>query len=261
VDLLARALVEGDARQGEIEDEQFHVVAGDGARDGRSFPLADVHLLTPLDGVRFFNVMAGFVPPRAERPEDRIPWWLPKATRNPCGDGADVVWPAAVSRMQIESELAVVVGRPLRAASPAEAEAAILGWTVFNDLTAPEFGEALPFLWAMAKSIDGFTSWGPWIRRDLTEAQVMDGLAITAHVNGERVQDGNTSGFTFTPSEMLSHISHHVALEPGDVVALGTPHPAPDVAIGDQVVCEVEEVGVLRNRIVAEDRGGSRAGS
>jgi 2-keto-4-pentenoate hydratase/2-oxohepta-3-ene-1,7-dioic acid hydratase in catechol pathway len=268
VQLLGRASVGGAVAHGEIEDGRFHLVAGDvfdGARrSGESLPLDDVVLLTPLDGVRFFNVMAGFVPPRAERPDDRFPWWLPKATRNPCGDGADVCWPAAVARVQIEAELAVVVGQPLRTATPAEAGAGIFGWTVFNDLTAPEFGEALPFLWAMAKSIDGFTSWGPWIRRDLTEERVMQGLAITAQVNGEQVQDGNTSGFTFTPSEMLSHISHHVALEPGDVVALGTPHPAPDVAVGDRVVCTVEGVGALHNVLVPESatvEGMQRAGS
>jgi 2-keto-4-pentenoate hydratase/2-oxohepta-3-ene-1,7-dioic acid hydratase in catechol pathway len=268
VQLLARAVVGGRPVHGEVDDDHFHVLHGgafdDRGRTGRSLPVDDVQLLAPLDGVRFFNVMAGFVPPRAERPDDRFPWWLPKATRFPCGDGAEVAWPAGVSRVQIESELAVVVGGPLRSASPAEAEAAIFGWTVFNDLTAPQFGEALPFLWAMAKSIDGFTSWGPWIRRDLTEEQVMAGLAITAHVNGVQVQDGNTSGFTFTPSEMLSHISHYVALEPGDTVALGTPHPAPDVAVGDRVVCAVEQVGELHNMLVPESArsgGMQRAGS
>ena len=82
----------------------------------------------------------------------------------------------------------------------------------------------------------------------------MQGLAIKGYVNGVEAQSGSTEHYTFTPSEMLSHISAHISLFPGDVVALGTPYPAPAVGVGDEVVCEVEEVGVLTNYVVA-DRG------
>jgi 2-keto-4-pentenoate hydratase/2-oxohepta-3-ene-1,7-dioic acid hydratase in catechol pathway len=143
-----------------------------------------------------------------------------------------------------------VVGRQLRKASPDEARDAIFGWSVFNDMTAPEYGAS--GFWAVGKSIDGFTSWGPWIRRDLSEPRVMEGLAITAAINGTQVQSGNTAYFCFLPSEMLSHISHRITLFPGDVVALGTPPPPPEVGVGDRVVCEVEEVGRLHNYIVAD---------
>jgi 2-keto-4-pentenoate hydratase/2-oxohepta-3-ene-1,7-dioic acid hydratase in catechol pathway len=153
----------------------------------------------------------------------------------------------------MESELAVVIGRPLRKVSPAEAHDAIYGWTVFNDLTAPEFGMGqLTPLWATAKGIDGFASWGPWIRRDLTEERVMDGLEISGYVNGAKAQSGSTKWFAFTPSEMISHVSQLISLDPGDVIALGTPYPAPEINVGDQVVCEVEQVGTLTNYIVAD---------
>jgi 2-keto-4-pentenoate hydratase/2-oxohepta-3-ene-1,7-dioic acid hydratase in catechol pathway len=108
----------------------------------------------------------------------------------------------------------------------------------------------------VGKSIDGFASWGPWIRRDLTEERVMAGLAITATVNGRPVQSGNTKHYRFSPSEVLSHVSHRIALFPGDVVALGTPPPPPEVEVGDRVVCEVEEVGVLHNEVVADTDDG-----
>jgi 2-keto-4-pentenoate hydratase/2-oxohepta-3-ene-1,7-dioic acid hydratase in catechol pathway len=65
-------------------------------------------------------------------------------------------------------------------------------------------------------------------------------------------QAGNTQYYCFTPSEMLSHVSHRISLFPGDVVTLGTPFPPPEVNIGDEVLCEVEEVGVLHNYIVAD---------
>jgi len=256
--LLGRALLGETSCHGEIDDDRFHFVAGDlftgYERTGQSMAMDDVALGTPIDGIRFVNVMGGFVEPGTTRAPDRVPWWLPKATRYPSGDGADVRRPAGLTgAMVMESELSVVVGRHLRNASPAEARDAIFGWSVFNDWTASEFGNFPAVgLWAAGKSVDGFTSWGPWIRRDLSEERVMEGLAINGYVNKQQSQAGNTKYFAFTPSEMLSHISGYISLFPGDVVALGTPYPAPEVTVGDLVVCEVEEVGVLNNFIVAD---------
>jgi 2-keto-4-pentenoate hydratase/2-oxohepta-3-ene-1,7-dioic acid hydratase in catechol pathway len=255
VSLLGRALIGETSCFGEVEGDRFHIVVGDlygeQRRNGQSLAMEDVVLGAPLEGVRFVNVMGGFIEPGTTRPPERQPMWLPKATNYASGDGAEIQMPAVLTGpMQIESELAVVVGRPLRKAGPAEAHDAIFGWSVFNDLTAPEYG-AMGF-WAVGKSMDGFTSWGPWIRRDLTEERVMEGLSITATVNGTQVQSGNTRYYCFTPSEMLSHVSHRISLFPGDVVALGTPPPPPEVVVGDHVVCEVEEVGVLHNYIVED---------
>lgn len=254
--LLARALFGDTGVFGEVEDDRFHVVAGDVfgeyRRTGQSLPLADVVLGPPMADVRIVAVMGGFLKPgTTTRRPDRLPWWLPKQVNFPSGHGAAVAYPAALTgAMQAEAELAVVVGSRLGKASPDQAREAIYGWSVFNDWTAPEYGPK--GYWALGKSIDGFASWGPWIRRDLTEERVMEGLAITATVNGQQVQTGDTRSYVFTPSEMLSHISHRVTLFPGDVVALGTPYPAPDVAVGDHVVCEVEEVGVLSNQVVED---------
>jgi 2-keto-4-pentenoate hydratase/2-oxohepta-3-ene-1,7-dioic acid hydratase in catechol pathway len=255
MNLLGRAVIGESSYFGEIVDGYFHAVVGDifgpYQRNGQSLAMEDVTLGAPLDGVRFINVMGGFVEPETTRPPERQPMWLPKATNYASGDGAEIQMPAALTGpMQIESELAVVVGKPLRKASSEQAHEAIFGWSVFNDLTAPEYGTF--GLWALGKSIDGFTSWGPWIRTDLTETRVMEGLAITATVNGTQVQSGNTKWYCFTPSEMLSHVSHRISLFPGDVVALGTPPPPPEVFIDDHVVCEVEEVGTLNNYIVAD---------
>jgi 2-keto-4-pentenoate hydratase/2-oxohepta-3-ene-1,7-dioic acid hydratase in catechol pathway len=257
--LLARAVF-GDAGVfGEVVDDRFYVLAGsifdEHRRTGQSLPLKDVVLGPPLTGVRFLNVMGGFQEPGATRPPERQPMWLPKAVNFACGDGAEIVLPSVLTGpMHIESELAVVVGKPLHRASPVEARAAIFGWTVFNDLTATEYG-ANGF-WAVGKSLDGFASWGPWIRRDLSEEQVLDGLAITARVNGEQVQSGNTRYFCFSPSEMLSHISHRISLFPGDAVALGTPPPSVAVTVGDRIVCEVEQVGALHNVIIGDAADG-----
>lgn len=253
--LLARALFGDSECFGEVAGDRFHVVTGDifGAyrRTGQSLPLKDVTLGPPLAGVRFVNVMGGFIKPGRTRRPDRKPRWLPKQSNFPGGDGAPVVYPSVLTGpMQMESELAVVIGRRLSKASPAEAREAIFGWSVYNDWTAAEYGEN--GYWATGKSIDGFASWGPWIRTDLTEERVMEGLSVTGTINGERVQEGSTQYLIFTPSETISDVSHRITLFPGDVVALGTPPPAVDVHVGDHVVCEVEEVGVLRNDVIGE---------
>jgi 2-keto-4-pentenoate hydratase/2-oxohepta-3-ene-1,7-dioic acid hydratase in catechol pathway len=255
VQLIGRAHIDGKWSHGEIIGDTFRPLAGDLFEDrrhvGSEVPVPGLVLGVPLEGVRFINVMGGFRMPDRPQARDLPPMWLPKAPNFPSGDGAGIQIPSVLTGpVQIESELAVVVGKRLRKASPEEALASIFGWTVFNDITAPEYGDM--GFWAVGKSIDGFASWGPWIRLDLTEARVMDGLAITALVNGKQAQAGNTREFKFRPSEMLSHISHRVTLFPGDVVALGTPYPAAEVKIGDEAVCEVEEIGRLRNSFVPE---------
>ncbi len=252
--LVARALIDGTPCPGEIAGDRFHVIDGDilgeHQRRGHSVPALEAVLLAPLAGVRFINVMGGFKMPGGLG-ADLPPMWLPKANNYPSGDGAEIPIPAILTGpVVIESELAVVVGQPLRKASADEARRAIFGWTVFNDITAQEYGPM--GFWAVGKSIDGFASWGPWIRRDLTEERVLDGLAISSTVNGIQVQSGNTKLFKFPPSEMLSHISHRITLFPGDVVALGTPPPPAEVTAGDHTVCSVEEVGALNNHFVED---------
>ena len=256
--LLGRAVIGDTSCFGEVVDDRFHLLVGDvfGAhhRSGQSLPMADLVLGPPLAGVRLIAVMGGFLAPGTSRPPGTEPMWVPKACNFVSGEGAEIRVPSVLTGpVNMEAELAVVVGRPLRNASRAEAAAAIFGWSVCNDVTASEYVK--PGLWATAKSIDGFASWGPWIRRDLTEERVLEGLAITGTVNGVKAQSGNTRNFRFAPSEILSHISHRIGLSPGDVVCLGTPLPPPEVAAGDQVGCEVEEVGVLNNRLIAEDEG------
>jgi 2-keto-4-pentenoate hydratase/2-oxohepta-3-ene-1,7-dioic acid hydratase in catechol pathway len=251
--LLARALVGDISCFGTIRDGRFHLITGDPfgehTHNGHSLPMEDVVLAAPFEGVRFIAVMGGFNEPGTTRSPERQPMWLPKAANYASGDGAEIQKPSVLTGpLMMESELAVVVGRPLRKASPAQARDAILGWTVFNDLTAFEYGAT--GYWAVGKAVDGFASWGPWIRTDLSEERVMEGLAITGRVNGVQVQSGNTMYYCFTPSEMLSHVSHRISLFPGDVVTLGTPPAPPEVAIGDEVECEVEDIGVLHNYIV-----------
>ena len=171
--------------------------------------------------------MGGFNPPGEQRPVDAEPRWLPKAPNDPTGPGGPIPFPEVVKSetLQAEAELAVVVGATLSRASVGEAAAGIFGWTAFNDVTAFEMAWDSMMYFSVAKSLDGFAAFGPWVRTDLTEARVMEGLAIIRKVNDTNSQSGNTKYYKFTPSEMLSHISQHVTLHPADIVTLGTPYP------------------------------------
>jgi 2-keto-4-pentenoate hydratase/2-oxohepta-3-ene-1,7-dioic acid hydratase in catechol pathway len=259
---IARADAGGRTSYGEIEDDAFHpvagdVFAGDRQRTGEAFPLDAVRLLSPVEPRRTLITMGGF---RRERvPRGDVPWLLPKLV-SPSGDGGVIVVPPSLRDHIVwaEVELAIVIGRAVRSASPEEARAAIFGFTIFNDVSAPEFLFADPRAPALrpapdsyrAKSIDTFASLGPWIDTALTPDDVDAGLALTARVNDAVVGEGNTRNHTFPVHHWIVAASELTTLEPGDVIALGTPQPV-EVVPGDAVELEIERIGVLHNTVVA----------
>jgi 2-keto-4-pentenoate hydratase/2-oxohepta-3-ene-1,7-dioic acid hydratase in catechol pathway len=255
--LIARGIFGDAVSYGQVIDERFNLLRGDAFGEyeltGQSFPLSEMELTTPVPAGRLIAVMGGFLPPGETRPEDAEPMWLPKVPNDPTGPGGLIPFPEVVQAetLQAEAELAVVVGSKLRCASVDQARMGIFGWTAFNDVTAFEKSWGGMYF-AVAKSLDGFASFGPWVRTDLTEERVMEGLAITGKVNGIQSQSGNTKYYKFTPSEMLSHISHHVTLYPADIVTLGTPFPPGEFSVGDSIEVTVEGVGTLVNKVVSE---------
>jgi len=196
-------------------------------------------------------VLGGFVlPDDPVVPAGTLPRLVPKAVRAVSGDGGEIACPAAPAGVVcVEGELALVIGREVHAASRAEAAAAILGYTCFNDVTAME--QLARGEWSMAKSWDTFASMGPQVTTVLGEDQIKAGLAITTRVNGAEVQRGDTRYFKFLPADIVHYLSTYVTLFPGDVISLGTPPPAAPVQPGDAVEIEVEQVGVLHNVVVA----------
>lgn len=131
----------------------------------------------------------------------------------------DVVLPAASTAMDWEAELAVVVGAPLRHADLGTAGAAVAGYTVCNDVTARDWQYRSP-QWLQGKTFADTTPVGPWLTTDLGPEP---DLELTCVVDGERVQRSSTGDLVFGPAELLAYISTIVPLEPGDLVATGTP--------------------------------------
>jgi 2-keto-4-pentenoate hydratase/2-oxohepta-3-ene-1,7-dioic acid hydratase in catechol pathway len=163
------------------------------------------------------------------------------------GSGAPIVYPRGVTRLDPEGEVAVVIGRRARHVAESEALACIAGVTAFNDVSARNFQQS-DGQWTRAKGFDGFAPFGPVIALGLSPLD----LAFSLRVNGETRQQARTSQMHFGIARLIAHVSGVMTLEPGDVIATGTPAGIAPVAPGDRVEVEVEGVGVLVNTIVSE---------
>ncbi len=171
------------------------------------------------------------------------------------GHLTEVPIPSDDDRFDWEGELAVIIGKPLKNATPEEAEAAILGYTCFNDLSARGYQWATS-QWTLGKNADRSGPIGPVV---VTPGELGDPykLNIETRVNGITMQSGNTSDMVFRAPETISHISRIMTLLPGDVLSTGTPdgvgftrRPPIYLKDGDNVEVEIEGIGILSNYIV-----------
>ena len=159
--------------------------------------------------------------------------------------------PAGADFMHYECELAVVIGREGKRIARARAFDHIAGYTVGNDYAIRNFLEPYYRPNLRVKSRDGCTALGPWLvdRDDVPDPM---NLALSTHINSRPVQSGNTRDMIHDVAALIEFLSGLMTLSPGDVILTGTPKGSVDVQPGDEVVCEVEQVGRLVNTIVPE---------
>jgi len=160
------------------------------------------------------------------------------------GPGEAIVLPPASSRVEHEAEIGVVIGRWLRHASAAEAVAGVGGFTCVNDVTARDL-QKTDGQWARAKGFDTFCPAGPAVVAGLDWRS----LEVIGRVNGVERQRGRTSEMIFSIPELLSYISAVMTLEPGDLVATGTPAGVGPLVAGDVVEVEIPGIGILSNPV------------
>jgi len=142
-----------------------------------------------------------------------------------------------------EGELGVVIGKRCKSIPAADAERYILGYTCFNDVTARDL-QNKDGQWTRSKSFDTFAPfWLPWTRQRIDPSDV----DIQTRVNGVVRQRSNTSDLIFGIPDLLEFISGIMTLEPGDVIATGTPPGVGPMSRGDRVEVEIEGIGVLEN--------------
>ena len=172
------------------------------------------------------------------------------------GPEGDIVPPAQANAVDYEGELAVVIGRRAKDVAAEDALSYVAGAMVMNDVTARDIQHATS-QWTAGKAIDTFAPCGPALVF-LDEIEDLQNLAVRTFVNGDTVQDGNTADMIFGVAETIEFISALMTLEPGDVIATGTPAGVgvsrdPQVLLdpGDLVEVEIEGLGKLSNRVAA----------
>ena len=228
-------------------------------------PLTDVKLLAPIHEPRR-NVMCvgkNYAEHTRESYEARgenveaidYPVIFTKTTTCINGPYDDIPYDATVSeKIDYEAELAVIIGRRVKNATREEAQAAVFGYTVLNDVTARDL-QTLHKQFFKGKSLDGSCPIGPWI---VTADEIADpyALRITCRVNGELRQDSTAETMTFDIPTIIGHLSRGMTLLPGDIIATGTPSgvgfamkPPVFLRPGDVVECAIEGIGAIRNRI------------
>lgn len=159
--------------------------------------------------------------------------------------GAPVSYPSMAARVDYEAELAVVIGKGGRDIPEKAAKDHILGYTAFNDVTARDL-QKKDGQWARAKGFDTFAPFGPYIRTDIPDPQ---NLRIQALLNGEILQDSNTSDMIFPITYIVSFVSRIMTLMPGDVIATGTPQGIGPMRRGDTVTIRIEGLDDLTNPV------------
>lgn len=162
------------------------------------------------------------------------------------GSGETILLPAVSQQVEYEGEIGVVIGARLRDASEAEAGAAVRAIVAVNDVTARDL-QRRDGQWTRAKGFDTFCPIGA----PSAQVPALDSMTVVVRVNGEERQRGQSSDMVFSIPYLLAYASRIMTLEPGDVVATGTPAGVGALAEGDEVEVEVEGLSVVRNSVAA----------
>ncbi|MBB3211066.1 2-keto-4-pentenoate hydratase/2-oxohepta-3-ene-1,7-dioic acid hydratase in catechol pathway [Herbaspirillum sp. Sphag1AN] len=234
---------------------------------GRIAPLAAASytLAAPFKPARIFATASNFydhaaemgteLAPRAES----SPYCFMKADTSVTATDTDVVMPPNTEKLDWEVELGVIIGRRCKNVSVADAYDVIAGYTVFNDISARDLNRRTdyPFKhdWFRGKSFDTFGPMGPWVvpRDCIADPQK---LRMQLQVNGAMMQNGTGEAMIFNIAEQIAYLSSILTLQPGDMIATGTPDGVGMgrgvyLQPGDEMIASIEGIGSIRNKVVA----------
>ncbi|GAA3706602.1 fumarylacetoacetate hydrolase family protein [Streptomyces tremellae] len=229
---------------------------------GRTHQLADVVLDAPVDDPqKYLGIGMNYREHAEEARQAGIPvpahqLWFNKQVSCIAGPHADIVKPDLSDQLDYEIELGVVIGRRCKHVTARDARSVIAGYLVANDVSVRDWLQKRSPTFTLGKSFDTHGPLGPWLT---TDDEIADPLALrmTLTVNGEVRQDWPTSDMIHDIYEQIAYLSQVFTLMPGDVLATGTPSGigAPTgnfLRVGDVVRAEIQGLGALENRVVAE---------
>ncbi|HUJ39642.1 MAG TPA: fumarylacetoacetate hydrolase family protein [Candidatus Acidoferrales bacterium] len=225
--------------------------AGSRRRSGRSWPLAELRLLAPIVPTKVVCQGRNYLEHAAElnNPVPTEPLIFLKPPSSVIGPGEPILLPSLSKRVDFEGEIAAVIGSRCSRLSDSDAVAPfLLGFTCLNDVTARDLQKA-DGRFTRAKGFDTFCPLGPLIDTDFDLARA----TVETLLNGRRRQFGRASDMIFSVDAIIRWVSRIMTLEPGDVVATGTPAGVGPLAPGDVVEVTVSGIGTLRNPVASRD--------
>jgi 2-keto-4-pentenoate hydratase/2-oxohepta-3-ene-1,7-dioic acid hydratase in catechol pathway len=231
-----------DEKVGEIQGDMF----GEYRRREAKTPLADVKLVAPCEPSKILCVGRNYVEHAKELGNEvpKVPLIFMKPPSSIIANGDTILLPPQSTQVEHEAELVVVIGRKARNVTTETAKEYIFGYTIGNDVTARDL-QKTDGQWTRAKGFDTFCSFGPWID---TEFDPSDAV-VTCRVNGQMRQMASTRDMVFNVGTLIAYISSVMTLEPGDLLFTGTPAGVGELRNSDEVVVEIEGLGVLKNPV------------
>lgn len=223
------------------------------------FPLEDAALGPPIpdpDKIICLGLNYRRHAEEAGLPIPEVPSLFAKYRNSLTGPASPIILPGVSEQVDYEAELAVVIGRRCKNITSTQALAYVAGYMALNDVSARDV-QMRTGQWLAGKAIDSFAPCGPALVIDeIGDPQSLD---ISTRVNGQTLQQANTSDMIFSVAETISFLSQLMTLEPGDIIATGTPegvgfkrNPPIFLHAGDVVEVEVEDIGILRNPVVRD---------
>jgi 2-keto-4-pentenoate hydratase/2-oxohepta-3-ene-1,7-dioic acid hydratase in catechol pathway len=233
-----------DDKIGEIQGNIF----GEYRRREARIPISEVKLTAPCQPSKIVCVGRNYIEHAKELGNEvpKVPLIFFKPPSSIISNGESILLPPQSAQVEHEAELVVVIGKRARNVTAEAAKDAIFGYTIGNDITARDL-QKTDGQWTRAKGFDTFCSFGPWIDTDFDASDAV----VTCRVNGQMRQMASTRDMVFSVGTLIAYISSVMTLEPGDLIFTGTPAGVGELKNGDEVVVEIEGLGVLKNPVKA----------
>jgi 2-keto-4-pentenoate hydratase/2-oxohepta-3-ene-1,7-dioic acid hydratase in catechol pathway len=247
---IARFNLNGEIRFGSIDGELVSLFQSNPLESmqlsGESVALAEVQLLAPVIPSKIICIGMNYAAHAAEISQDvpDEPLMFFKPVSSIIGPGENIVLPSQSDQVELEVELAIVIGKKAKNISKSDAKSHIFGYTIGNDITARDI-QFSDLQWARSKGFDTFCPLGPWIETDFDPT----GKSLDSRVHGEPRQHAMTKDMIFDVETIVSFVSENLTLFPGDVILSGSPAGISRISHGDEIECEIAGIGVLRNQV------------